>query len=211
MAPPFQSLSLYKPHHVSSSNLFNSWVALILHPSLSWTWPKLFLRIFQLKIIKYCIFRLPQSPSFSCICYNGPYSGYIHFNFGLIPSELWWKRFFIHKEALFPFFILVKISSLFTLLSYVTDPRKPKVCSLSKLCCRICTFISLFLLLRFALISKYFVFSWLFNPSSFAFSFTCVTAKLKNALYCSSFLSSRVTILLPPCTMKLCWNVSKHY
>jgi hypothetical protein len=33
-------------------NLFNSWLVLILHPSLSWTGPKIFIRILLWKVVK---------------------------------------------------------------------------------------------------------------------------------------------------------------
>ena len=69
------------------------------------------------------------------------------------------SNFLFMKKALFHFFILVKIFLLFTLLSFISDPRKLKVCTLSKLCCPIFTFVFLFLSLLCALIYKYFAVS----------------------------------------------------
>ena len=69
------------------------------------------------------------------------------------------SNFLFIKKALIAFFIFVEISSLFTLLSFIIDSRKLKVCTLSKLCCPNFTFVFLFILLQFALISKHFVFS----------------------------------------------------
>jgi hypothetical protein len=69
------------------------------------------------------------------------------------------KETLIIMKALLLFFILIKISSQFTILSFIIDPRKLKVSTLSKLCCLIFTFVLLFILLLFVLTSKCFVLS----------------------------------------------------
>jgi amino acid transporter len=67
--------------------------------------------------------------------------------------------FLFMKKALFPFFILVKISLQYILLSFIIDSRKLKVCTPSQLHCPIVTFIFLIMLLLFCIIFKIFHFS----------------------------------------------------
>ena len=94
------------------------------------------------------------------------------FSFWIFSQWALMKAIFLFiKKALFPSFILIKISSQFIFLSFVTDPRKLKVCILSKLLSDIYICI-LFILLLFVLTSKYFVFSWwILNPPSFVILF----------------------------------------
>jgi hypothetical protein len=115
----------------------------------------------------------------------------VFFQFGLFPSEFRWKQYCIHKEG-FISFLLVKTSSRFMLLSFITDPRKLKVCALSILYWPLFTFLSYFYCFC-ALISMYFVFSWLMlNHNSFAFSF-----RVFNNSYVAYLLLAVITKLSP--------------
>ena len=165
----FMDLSMLAP----PINLFNSWRVLILHPSVSWMEPKIFFRILLSKSLN------NWYPSLSKVQFLQHMLQwallvviYIFILHCFLMSFDDITFFLFLKKALFPFFILVKILLLCILLSFIIDPRKLEVCTFLKLCCPIFTFIFLIMLLLFALVSKYFVFSWsMLNPTSLAFSF----------------------------------------
>jgi hypothetical protein len=56
------------------------------------------------------------------------------FILGCFPVSFYKRNYLLVKKASFNFFILVKISSLFTFRTFIFDPRKLKFCPVSKLC-----------------------------------------------------------------------------